>query len=67
MTDKAIQEMAKSIKQHRKKSGLTQVALAKKAGIQPNTLARLERGEHRPSLPTLEKLAKALNIKLQIF
>jgi transcriptional regulator with XRE-family HTH domain len=60
MTDKAI---AKRIKQYRKQSGLTQDALADKAGLATNTIARVERGVHRPSSLTIEKLAKALGVK----
>jgi len=59
MTDKAI---AKRIKQFRKESGLTQAALGKKAGVSANTIARLERGEHRAASETIKKLAKALAV-----
>jgi transcriptional regulator with XRE-family HTH domain len=60
MTDKAI---AKRIKQYRKQSGLTQASLAEKAGVASTTIARVERGDNQASLPTIEKLAKALEIK----
>ena len=60
MTDKAI---AKRIKQYRKQRGLTQASLAEKAGVDPNTVARLERGLHRASSLTIEKLSKALDVK----
>jgi len=43
----------------RKAARLTQESLATKAGLSRPTIARLEAGE-TPSLPTLEKLAKAL-------
>jgi transcriptional regulator with XRE-family HTH domain len=59
MTDKAV---AQRIKKFRKDSGLTQAALANTAGVSPNTVARLERGLHRASSETVEKLAKALGI-----
>lgn len=62
MIDKKSQDIGKRIKQYRKNAGLSQVGLAEKASIQPNTLARLERGEHRASSPTIEKLAKALGV-----
>ena len=60
MIEKAI---AKRIKQYRKERGLTQDALAEKAGVATNTVARLERGLHRASSLTIEKLAKALDVK----
>ena len=63
MTDKTSEAIGKRIKQYRLKSGLSQTGLAEKAGIKSNTVARLERGEHRASSPTIEKLAKALEVK----
>jgi transcriptional regulator with XRE-family HTH domain len=59
MTDKAV---AQRIKKFRKDSGMTQAALAKKAGVSTNTVARLERGLHRASSESVEKLAKALGV-----
>jgi transcriptional regulator with XRE-family HTH domain len=51
------------IKQLREKSGITQEALAKKAGLSLGYIGRLEIGRHDPSLSTLIKLAKALKVK----
>lgn len=48
----------------RDKQELTQIQVAKKAGIYPNTYSRIERGEQKPSIPTLRKLAKALDLDL---
>jgi len=62
MTDKRAQEIGYQIRKYRLKAGLSQVGLAELAGIQPNTVARLERGKHRASSLTVEKLAKALQI-----
>jgi HTH-type transcriptional regulator/antitoxin HipB len=45
--------------------GLTQLQLAKKAGIYPNTYAKIERGEQDPSFATVKKLAKALDLDLK--
>ena len=57
------------IKELRKQKGLTQETLAKKAGIHPIYLAQLEGSAKNPptrtpSLPVLEKLAKALKVKV---
>ena len=52
------------IQQLREKRGMTQEALAKKAGISRGYLARLETGRHDPSLSMLRTLAKALKVKL---
>ena len=38
--------------------------VAQEAGISTSTLSRVERGLHQPSLPTLRKLAVALDVSL---
>ena len=43
---------------------LTQAQLAKKAAINVNTYAKIERGEQTPSFLTAKKLAKALDLNL---
>jgi transcriptional regulator with XRE-family HTH domain len=50
------------IKRLREHLSLTQEQLAKKAGVSHGYLARLEIGMHDPSLGTLLKLAKALEV-----
>ena len=59
MINKAI---AKRIIQYRKQSGLTQLALAEKMGVDSNTISRLENGRHLPSLETAESLAKVFGV-----
>lgn len=49
----------------RHKLGLTQVQFAQKAGIYSNTYARIERGEQKPEIATLKKLAKVSGISLE--
>ncbi len=62
--DKKInQEIANKIKQAREKSGLTQIQLAKKAGLDSNSYAKIERGESKPFGVTLAKIIKALGAK----
>ncbi len=46
----------------RRKQGLTQNALAKKAMISREYVARLEKGVQDPTLRTMTKLAKALKV-----
>jgi transcriptional regulator with XRE-family HTH domain len=43
---------------------LSQEVLAKRAGISRGYLARLETGRHDPTLSTLIKIAKALQVKV---
>jgi transcriptional regulator with XRE-family HTH domain len=52
------------LKQLRASRGITQEALAKKAGLSRVYLARLETGKQDPTLGTLTKLAKALKVKV---
>jgi transcriptional regulator with XRE-family HTH domain len=59
-----IKRMAQRIQELRQRRGLTQEQLADKAGISRGYLARLETSRHDPSLSTLEKLAKALGVKV---
>ena len=51
------------LKKFRAARGMTQEALALKAGISRTYIARLELGQQDPTLSTLEKLAKALKVK----
>ena len=60
-------QLGKNIKKLRKRFGLTQAQVAKKANIHVNFFARIERGEENPTYETLEKLAKALKAKSSEF
>ena len=53
--------LARKILRRRRAAGLTQVKLAKLAGIRPETLNRLEQGKHTPSMETINKIDRALN------
>ena len=50
------------LKRLRRRRGLTQEGLARKAKLSLGYLARLETNRHDPSLSTLQKLAKALGV-----
>ena len=52
------------LKQLRAQHGWSQVALSKRAGLTKEYIARLELGQHDPSLSTLTKLAKALKVSV---
>jgi DNA-binding XRE family transcriptional regulator len=52
--------LARDIIGQRRVLGLSQVELARRAGIRPETLNRLEQGKHSPSVPTVEKIDRAL-------
>jgi DNA-binding XRE family transcriptional regulator len=53
--------MARKIIAARKSVGLSQAALARRAGIRVETLNRLEKGKHTPDLATMAKINKALD------
>jgi DNA-binding XRE family transcriptional regulator len=55
-----LASLARKIIRHRRRLGLTQVDLAHRAGIRPETLNRIEQGKHSPSVATVEKIDRAL-------
>ena len=50
----------------REKNGLTQKELSERTGITQCDISRLEHGNANPSLKTLQRLARGLNMKLTI-
>lgn len=52
--------IAKNIARIRKEKGITQEALAYQAGLNRAYIGYIERGERKPTIDTLEKIAKAL-------
>ena len=46
--------------------GLTQQELARRSGMKPANLCRLENGNGNPSVATLSKIASGLGRKLEI-
>ncbi len=46
--------------------GLTQTALARKLGVSQPAVARLESGDHEPTVATLARLAHKLRISLRL-
>ena len=57
-----LKVLGKNIKYHRIELGLTQEELAHKSGVYRSHLAGIETGNLNPSVKTVEKLAKALNV-----
>ncbi|MBM4040848.1 MAG: helix-turn-helix transcriptional regulator [Planctomycetes bacterium] len=52
--------LARKIIRGRGAAGLTQAELARRAGIRPETLNRIERGKATPDIATVEKIASAI-------
>jgi transcriptional regulator with XRE-family HTH domain len=59
-----VKRLGRRVRDLRDKRQMTQAALAAKAGISREYLARLEIGRHEPTLSTLQALAKALRVKV---
>ena len=63
-----IQEKVGLNIQHiRQEASLTQEVVARRARINTNTLAKIERGVQTPSLQKLEAIAKALDVEEKTF
>jgi len=50
----------------RKASGMTQKELSEKTGIAQGDISKLENGSANPSLKTLQRLAKGMNMELKL-
>lgn len=59
-------QIARSIIKARTERGLTQAQLAKKVKTRQSVISRVESAKTTPSLSFLKRLARALNISLQI-
>jgi len=60
-------DIAKRIKTIREKKGMSQKELITAVGLGAPRYSRIETGKAEPSLTTLEKIAKALSVKLVDF
>jgi len=63
-TAKIQETFAQNLRENRRKSGLTQVQLAEKAGISTNYLAMVELARYIPRVEIIERLANILNIEV---
>jgi len=52
--------LARKIARQRRAAGLTQADLARRAGIRPETLNRIERGKATPDVATVLKITRAM-------
>ena len=52
------------IRARRKEKGLSREELAEMIGVSLNSIRFYEEGRRRPTIETLEKLAKALDVKM---
>lgn len=59
-------ELAETVRTRREALGWTQAQLGERAGMTQSSVARFEGGGTEPTLPTLEKLAGALGLRLTV-
>ena len=57
-------EVGRNIQTAREQAGYTQDALSERMGITPNHLSAIERGERKPTLETLYRIANALGVNM---
>jgi HTH-type transcriptional regulator / antitoxin HipB len=59
-------ELAQAVRSRREELGLSQRQLAERAGMTQPGIARFEAGGTTPTIPVLERLAAALELRLTI-
>jgi len=61
---KILKILGDNVKSIRLKKGLSQDNLAEKAGLHRTYIGGIERGERNVSILNIERIAKALNVKI---
>jgi ribosome-binding protein aMBF1 (putative translation factor) len=61
---KTTHEVGAAIRKLREAKGITQEQLAGAVGMMRNNISRIEAAKHRPTLETLERIAKALKVSV---
>ena len=54
------------VREARKRAGLTQVALSKRAHVPQSTIARIESGARIPSTDMVERLVRAAGLEIRV-
>jgi transcriptional regulator with XRE-family HTH domain len=60
-----MEEVGSILATIRKSKGLTQYTLAKRMGMKPVQLCKIEKGNTSPTIATIERIAEALDVSLQ--
>jgi y4mF family transcriptional regulator len=66
MIIKNLDEIGKIVRDHRKKSGLSQVQCAQIAGVGKTVMFDVEKGKTTIKIDTLFRILQALNIKIEL-
>lgn len=61
-----IEALGEKIKERRKTLGITQKHLAELAGVNPNTIIRIENGKINPTIEVVNSIADVLGMELTI-
>ena len=67
MKKEILIKFGNKVKKERTKLGLSQESLAAKAGVHRTYIGMIERAEKNITLENIEKVARALNLKLSDF
>ena len=67
MSDELFSKIGARVIALRKELGISQEGLAERANTSPVYLSRIESGKQKPSVQTLNRLAKAMDIPLYAF
>jgi len=67
MKEEILIKFGNKVRKERTKLGLSQERLAAKAGVHRTYIGMLERAEKNITLENIEKVAKALNLRLSDF
>ncbi|POM25544.1 anaerobic benzoate catabolism transcriptional regulator [Actinomadura rubteroloni] len=59
-------ELGRAVRARREELGLSQSQLGERAGLQQPAVARFEAGGTMPTIPMLERLAEALEMRLNV-
>jgi transcriptional regulator with XRE-family HTH domain len=65
MTNKTLIKFGNRVREERLRQGLTQEELAERAGVHRTYIGMIERAEKNVTLLNIEKLARALSLKIQ--
>ena len=63
-SDRPQPALGKAVRQLREKRGVTQEALAPRAGVTTGTLGLIERGQANPTWDTVKGIAAALEVSI---
>lgn len=63
----AFEQLARLVIKYRSARNLSQKTLAKLIGTSDTAIARIESGQHRPSVETLRRIARAMDLELVIW